>query len=162
MVVRATANPGILTSGHLSFRPKKKVRLKAESLPETTQPLGAPRSVMRASLRGVKNELTDIHNTSSALRVPFEFPSKGIPEFPSNSLRREFETDGPRGRAPARAHLRSPLPTLAPHRRHPPAGASAPPEARQCGGPALAATPKWSVTCIKYRVLQLLICTKHS
>ena len=56
-----SAKAGILTSRHLSFRPKKKVGLKAESSPDTTQPLGAPRSAMRASLRGVKNELTRIH-----------------------------------------------------------------------------------------------------
>ena len=52
---------GILTSRHLSFRPKKKVGLKAERSPDATQPLGAPRSAMRASLRGVKNELTRVH-----------------------------------------------------------------------------------------------------
>ena len=56
-----SAKAGILTSRHLSFRPKKKVGLKAESSPDTTQPLGAPRSAMRASLRGVKNELTRVH-----------------------------------------------------------------------------------------------------
>jgi len=32
--------------------------------------------------------------------VPFELPSKGIPEFPSNSVRREFEAGGPRRRDP--------------------------------------------------------------
>ena len=56
-----SAKAGILTSRHLSFRPKKKVGLKAERSPDATQPLGAPRSAMRASLRGVKNELTRVH-----------------------------------------------------------------------------------------------------
>ena len=60
-----SAKAGILTSRHLNFRPKKKVGLKAERSPDATQPLGAPRSAMRASLRGVKNELTGIHSRVS-------------------------------------------------------------------------------------------------
>ena len=76
-------------------------------------------------------------------------------EFPSNySLRREFEAGGPRRQAPARTHSRTPLPTLALHQRHPPAGASAPPGARRSGAPALAAASKSSSTCVQDRVLQ--------
>ena len=69
-----SAKRGILTSRHLSFRPKKKVRLKAESSPDTTQPLGAPRSVMRASLSGVKNELTSVHRLIGALFKGLRLP----------------------------------------------------------------------------------------
>ena len=58
-----SAKAGILTSRDLSFRAKKKMALKAESSADTTQPLGAPRSAMRASLRGAKNELRPIHMT---------------------------------------------------------------------------------------------------
>ena len=65
-----SAKAGILTSRHLSFRPKKKVGLKAERSPDATQPLGAPRSAMRASLRGVKNELTRVHTTPPFGRAP--------------------------------------------------------------------------------------------
>jgi hypothetical protein len=65
---------------------------------------------------------------------PFEFLSKGTPKFPSNSLRREFEADGPPCRrvpAPERTHARHSTPSpctrgTLPGRRlpAPPAGSS--------------------------------------
>ena len=93
-----SAKAGILTSRHLSFRPKKKVGLKAESSPDTTQPLGAPRSAMRASLRGVKNELTRIHAHALASKMKHRAPPKRTtvgPLKPSSLYTRPYSSVEP-------------------------------------------------------------------